>query len=173
MAPTVEVPESVPDVVGALAGDGSVVLAGGTAVMPMVNTTAHDIGALVSLRGAGLGRIAVDGGRATVGAATTLAAVGRDERLAVLQPVIESIASPTIRNLATVGGNLFVDQPYGDLAVALLALEAEVELAGAAGAGATRPVADVLRDGAGRQEVVTAVAFDVPDAAAFRYTKAM
>src|SRR5215207_7703188 len=173
MAPTVEVPESVPDVVGALAGDGSVVLAGGTAVMPMVNTTAHDIGALVSLRGAGLGRIAVDGGRAVIGAATTLTAVGRDERLAFLRPVVESIASPTIRNLATVGGNLFVHQPYGDLAVALLALDAEVDVAGDGGATATRPVADVLRDGVGAQEVVTAVAFDVPAPAAWRYTKAM
>jgi CO/xanthine dehydrogenase FAD-binding subunit len=172
MAPTVEVPDSVPDVVGALAGAGSVVLAGGTAVMPVVNTSAHDIAALVSLRRAGLSRIEVAGGRAVVGAATTLAAVGRDERLAVLRPVIESIASPTIRNLATVGGNLFVHQPYGDLAVALLALDAEVEVAGAGG-DATRPVAEVLRDGVGAREVVTAVVFDVPDPAAWRYTKAM
>ncbi|HZB75748.1 MAG TPA: FAD binding domain-containing protein [Solirubrobacteraceae bacterium] len=172
MAPTVEVPDSVPQVVGALAGAGSVVLAGGTAVMPVVNTTAHDVAALVSLRRAGLRRIEVEGGRAVVGAATTLAAVGRDERLAVLRPVIESIASPTIRNLATVGGNLFVHQPYGDLAVALLALDAEVDVAGAAG-DTTRPVAEVLRDGVGAREVVTAVAFDVPDAAAWRYTKAM
>ena len=44
--------------------------------------------------------------------------------------MIESIASPTIRNLATVGGNLFVAQPYGDLAVALLALDAQVDVAG-------------------------------------------
>src|SRR5215207_3673457 len=172
MAPTVEVPESVPDVVGELAGDGSVVLAGGTVVMPVVNTTAHDIAALVSLRRAGLRGIAVEDGRAVIGAATTLADVGRDARLAVLRPVIESIASPTIRNLATVGGNLFADQPYGDLAVALLALGAEVDVAGASG-NATRPVADVLRDGVGAREVVTAVAFEVPESGAWRYTKAM
>jgi CO/xanthine dehydrogenase FAD-binding subunit len=172
MAPTVEVPESVPDVVAALAGDDRVVIAGGTGVMPVVNTTAHDIGVLVSLRRAGLSGIDVEGGRAVVGAATTLTALGRDERLAVLRPVVESIASPTIRNLATVGGNLFADQPYGDLAVALLALDAEVDVAAAA-ESARRPVADVLRDGVGPREVVTAVAFDVPDAAAWRYTKAM
>ena len=173
MTPTVEVPESVPDVIGALAGEGCVVLAGGTVVMPEINTTAHDRAALVSLRRAGLRGIEVEHGRAVIGAATTLSDVGRDERLAVLRPVIESIASPTIRNLATVGGNLFVHQPYGDLAVALRALDAEVDVAGAGGATATRPVADVLRDGVGGQEVVTAVAFDVPDAAAWRYTKAM
>ncbi len=129
--------------------------------------------ALVSLRRAGLQGIEVEGARAVIGAATTLSDVGRDERLAVLRPVIESIASPTIRNLATVGGNLFVHQPYGDLAVALLALDAEVDVAGAGGSTATRPVADVLRDGVGSQEVVTAVAFDVPDPADWRYTKAM
>ena len=72
-------------------------------------------------------------------------AVGADERLAFLRPVIESIASPTIRNLATVGGNLFVEQPYGDLAVALLALDAEVDVAGP-GRRATRAV-DELGDG--------------------------
>src|ERR671912_816989 len=172
MTPTVEVPESVPDVIGALAGEGRVVLAGGTVVMPEINTTAHDRAALVSLRRAGLQGIEVEGARAVIGAATTLSDIGRDERLAVLRPVIESIASPTIRNLATVGGNLFVHQPYGDLAVALLALDAEVDVAGAAG-DTTRPVAEVLRDGVGAREVVTAVAFDVPDAAAWRYTKAM
>ena len=173
MAPSVEVPESVPDVVGSLAGEGRVLLAGGTVVMPEVNTSAHDHRALVSLRRAGLRGIEVDGGRAVIGAATTLSDVGKDERLAVLRPVIESIASPTIRNLATVGGNLFVKQPYGDLAVALLALDTEVEVAGPDGATTTRPVAGVLHDGVGAREVVTAVAFDIPDASAWRYTKAM
>jgi hypothetical protein len=60
MSATVEVPGSVSDVVGALAGDGRVVLAGGTAVMPAINTTAHDVSALVSLRRAGLTGIEVD-----------------------------------------------------------------------------------------------------------------
>src|SRR5687768_5746118 len=131
---TVETPESVADVVGAL-GDGAVVIAGGTHVMPRINTEAHDVAKLVSLRRVGLAGIEVDAGRATVGAATTLARVGADERLAFLAPAVESIASPTIRNLATVGGNLFVAQPYGDLAVALLALDAEVDLAGPGGSG--------------------------------------
>lgn len=162
MSPTVHVPDSVPAVLEALDG-GGVLLAGGTAVMPVLNTTAHDVEALVSLRRAGLAGIEVEGTRAIVGAATTLAALGRDERLAVLRPVVESIASPSIRNLATVGGNLFVRQPYGDLAVALLALGAEVDLAG----GGTRGVGQEGTPG----ELVTAVAFDVPER--LFYTKAM
>ena len=86
MPVTVEVPESVEAVVGAL-GDGAVVIAGGTQVMPRLNTEAHGIEALVSLRRAGLAGIDVDGTRPPrVGAATTLAAVGADERLAFLRP---------------------------------------------------------------------------------------
>jgi CO/xanthine dehydrogenase FAD-binding subunit len=167
MPVTVEVPESVAGVVGAL-GDGAVVLAGGTHVMPRIATAAHDVAALVSLRRAGLAGIEVDGDRVAIGAATTLARVGADERLAFLKPVIESIASPSIRNLATVGGNLFVEQPYGDLAVALLALDAHVDVAGPGGSD-TFGVADVADLPAGH--VVTAVRFDLPGE--LRYTKAM
>jgi carbon-monoxide dehydrogenase medium subunit len=159
--PTVEVPESVDGVLGAL-GDGAVVLAGGTHVMPRITTQAHDVATLVSLRKAGLAGIEVEGEQATIGAATTLSAVGADDRLAFLRPVIESIASPTIRNLATVGGNLFVEQPYGDLAVALLALDAQVDVAG----GTSRGVGEVEPG-----ILVTAVRFAIP--AEFRYTKAM
>ena len=168
---SVETPESVAGVVGAL-GDGAVVLAGGTHVMPRINTSAHDVAALVSLRRAGLSGIDVRDGEATIGAATALARVGADERLAFLAPVIESIASPTIRNMATVGGNLFVEQPYGDLAVALLALDATIDVAGR-DATATRPVAEVLEQGVAPGEIVTAVRFALPADGAWRYTKAM
>ena len=171
MAPTVETPESVDEVV-ALLGDDAVVIAGGTEVMPRVTTRATGVTRLVSLRHASLAGIEVQGGRAGVGCATTLAQLGRDQRLAVLAPVVESIASPTIRNLATVGGNLFVEQPYGDLAVALLALDAEVAVAGPTGT-ASRPVADLLDGGLDPRELATAVAFDVPAPGAWCYTKAM
>lgn len=166
MSPTVHVPESVPDAVEALQR-GGVVLGGGTALMPRLNTTAHDVEALVSLRRAGLAGIELAGGVATVGAATTLTQLRRDERLAFLHPALESIASPTIRNLATVGGNLFVPQPYGDLAVCLLALAAEVRLA-----ERTAPVEDILERGA-PAELVTAVSFRVPQPGEWFYTKAM
>jgi CO/xanthine dehydrogenase FAD-binding subunit len=169
--PTVEIPGSVAEAVGTL-GDADVVLAGGTELMPRLTTRATEVSRLVSLRHAGLAGIEVHGGRAVMGAATTLTHFGRDERLAVLRPVVESIASPTIRNLATVGGNLFVRQPYGDLAVALLALAAEVSVEGSAG-NASRPVAAVLEDGLAPRELVTAVAFDVPDPGMWFYTKAM
>jgi CO/xanthine dehydrogenase FAD-binding subunit len=171
---TVEVPESVDGVVGAL-GDGAVVLAGGTQVMPRINTEDHGVATLVSLRRAGLAGIEVEPGepgRSRIGAATTLARLGADERLAFLRPVVESIASPTIRNLATVGGNLFVAQPYGDLAVALLALDAEAEVTGPGGT-ATVGIGALLADGLAAGSVVTAVALARPAEGEFFYAKAM
>jgi CO/xanthine dehydrogenase FAD-binding subunit len=140
--------------------------------MPRINAEPHDVRALVSLRRAGMAGIDVAGGEATIGAATTLSRVGADDRLAFLAPAIESIASPTIRNLATVGGNLFVEQPYGDLAVALLALDAHVDVTGPDGTEA-RPVAAVLADGVPAGHVVTAVRFAVPGEGEWRYAKAM
>ena len=92
-------------------------MAGGTHVMPRLAPT----DSIVSLRRAGLSGIE-EGDELRIGATTTLAEVGR--RVPFLRSAIESIASPTIRNLATVGGNLFVPQPHGDLAVCLLALDA-------------------------------------------------
>ena len=129
MPPSVELPDSVAGVCASL-GEGAVLLAGGTQVMPRVTTTSTGIERLVSLRRAGMEGIEVTNGRAVLGAATTLTQLGREDGLAFLHPVVESIASPTIRNLATVGGNLFVEQPYGDLAVALLALDAELDVSG-------------------------------------------
>ncbi len=169
MSMTVELPTCAEDAVGLLS-DGGLLIAGGTVVMPLLNTRAHADATLVSLRRAGLAGIDVADGVAELGAATTLDQIGRDERLAVLAPVIESIASPPLRNLATVGGNLFV--PSGDLAVALLALDAEVEVAAAS--GRHRMALSVLLDGGlVPGSVLTRVRFAAPEVGEFFYTKAM
>jgi CO/xanthine dehydrogenase FAD-binding subunit len=156
MTLAVHIPESVDEVVG-LVGAGGTVLAGGTHVMPRLGAS----GSLVSLRHAGLTGITQTDGVVTIGAATTLARVGRE--VAFLRDAIESIASPTIRNLATVGGNLFVPQPHGDLAVCLLALDARVTIVDA---GGTREVSVDEAEG-----LVTQVRFKTP--AQWFYTKAM
>ena len=44
-----------------------------------------------------------------------------------LAKAARAVGGPAIRNMATVGGNLFAPAPYGDFAVALLALDATVE----------------------------------------------
>jgi CO/xanthine dehydrogenase FAD-binding subunit len=173
MLSSVHMPSSLEAVFDALtASKCSAILAGGTLLMAECNTTASNVEALVSMRRLGLSGISVMQRRATIGAATTLDAFGRDKQLSVLRDVIESIASPTIRNMATVGGNLFAQQPYGDLAVALLALDASVEVA-ARGGARTMSIEHILRDGVAAGEIVTDISFEIPDPGHWFYTKAM
>ncbi|MEU7740911.1 FAD binding domain-containing protein [Nonomuraea sp. NPDC049158] len=167
----VHVPESAEAVV-ACSARGGWIMGGGTVVMPLVNSGAAPATELVSLRRAGLDGIEVRDGVARIGAAATLAAVGEHPGLAFLRPALRTIASPTIRNQATVGGNLFVAQPYGDLAVCLLALDATCEIAGPDGRRDS-PVADVLGSGVGSGEVVVAIRATVPEPGTWYYHKAM
>ncbi|HWK30172.1 MAG TPA: FAD binding domain-containing protein [Solirubrobacter sp.] len=155
-------PESVEETVAAI-GERSWPLAGGTSLMPWLNTQHVDVDAVVSLRRAGLRGIEREGDTVTLGAATTLAQVGRE--LPFLHAAIESIASPQIRNLATVGGNLFAPAPHGDFAVCLLALDARVTVVDADGAR------EVGVDEVKRGPLVTSVRFTVPER--WYYTKAM
>jgi CO/xanthine dehydrogenase FAD-binding subunit len=158
--------------VAALAADGGRIMAGGTVVMPLVNNGAVPDTALISLRGAGLDDIEIRDGVARIGAATTLSAVEDHAGLAFLRPAVRTIASPTLRNLATVGGNLFVEQPYGDFAVCLLALAATCEVTGPSGVRSVT-VAEVLASGIGEREVLSGVAIELPDPATWYYHKAM
>jgi CO/xanthine dehydrogenase FAD-binding subunit len=82
-----------------------------------------------------------------------------------------AIASPTIRNMATVGGNLFVKQPYGDLAACLVALGAVATVSDGSG---TRdvPVEALVGSGVAPGEIVTAIGFALPKPGAFRFHKA-
>jgi CO/xanthine dehydrogenase FAD-binding subunit len=169
----VSVPTDVGEALAHLARDpAAMLLAGGTLLMPAVNTETTGITSLISTRRLGLDDISVEGNRATIGAAVTLADIGDADRLAFLRPVTDSIASPPIRNLATVGGNLFAWQPYGDFAVALLALNAEVQVVGERGARQAS-VAEVVEGGVAPGGLVTAVAFTIPEPGTWFYTKAM
>ncbi|WP_344479060.1 FAD binding domain-containing protein [Nonomuraea monospora] len=178
---------------------GALPLGGGTHLMTRLNDAATGDLRLVSLRKAGLSGIRVEGGDAspgtaatlaegatvtlgaattlaegaivTLGAATTLADVEDDARLSCLSPCVRSIASPPVRSLATVAGNLFVPQPYGDLAAALLALDAELDVLGADGAR-REPLDRVVADGLPAGDLVTAIRFTAPAEGTFRFYKA-
>jgi CO/xanthine dehydrogenase FAD-binding subunit len=169
----VSVPTDVGEALAHLARDPTAtLLAGGTLLMPAVNTETTGITSLVSTRRLGLDDISIEGDRATIGAAVTLADVGTAGQLAFLTPVTDSIASPPIRNLATVGGNLFARQPYGDFAVALLALDADVRVVGESGSRQAA-VVEVVEGGVAPGELVTAVEFTIPEPGTWFYTKAM
>jgi xanthine dehydrogenase small subunit len=70
-----------------------------------------------------------------MGAALTLAEIERHWRSApeFFGEWLELFASPLIRNRATVGGNLATASPIGDSAPLLLALDAEIRIAGRTG----------------------------------------
>ena len=70
-----------------------------------------------------------------IGAALSLSEVERalDGRIPLLDSMFPQFASRLIRNGATLGGNLATASPIGDAAPVLLALDAEVVLASAAG----------------------------------------
>jgi CO/xanthine dehydrogenase FAD-binding subunit len=147
-------------------------LAGGT-VLVHVAAEYGGISHFVLSDGLGLDRIEKSGSRVTLGATVTMAKIAADPGLAFLKPVADSIGGPAIRNMATVGGNLFVRAPYGDLAVALLALDASVTLASGSGERTLDLAAFLAARGSLRAEIVRSVAFDMPAPGVFRYRKAI
>jgi CO/xanthine dehydrogenase FAD-binding subunit len=122
--------------------------------------------------GLGIDRIEVAGSRVELGGAVTMAAVARHPRLAFLAAVARSIGGPAVRAMATVGGNLFARYPYGDFAVALLALDAEVTSEDADGIR-TMPVEEFLGTTAVLPRIVRSVTFKAPADGVFRYLKAV
>ena len=148
-------------------GPDAVFMAGGTLVMRDVNagTAAARI---VRSSDPVLREIRSMGDSVTVGAGVTMAEVLAHRDLAFIATVARAVGGPQIRNMATIGGNLFAPHPYGDFAVALLALGARVVLAGQSGG---RPLEDMMRDRM-RAGLVAAVEIPRPgDPRAFGFLK--
>jgi CO/xanthine dehydrogenase FAD-binding subunit len=80
-----------------------------------------------------LKRIDAAGARVTIGAGVTFAQILNQRDLAFLHAAARSIGGPAVRNMGTVGGNLFAPSPYGDFTVALLALDATIAMQGGLG----------------------------------------
>jgi CO/xanthine dehydrogenase FAD-binding subunit len=120
-------PSSADEAATQLAG-GAALMAGGTTVMPRALAGGLEASRVVGLARAGLGHVASGDGRTTLGACATLAAVAELDGTPALAAAARAVGGPALRNMATVGGNLVVGAPYGDLGVVLLALGAEVDL---------------------------------------------
>ncbi len=128
-------PTSLAEAIELLERHGSelLVIAGGTVAMPLVNDGISLPERVMSLRAAGLDGIHRTDGVIRIGATTTLSALLEQPGVPLLRTAAMHTASWAIRNLGTVGGNLFTPPPGGDVAVALLALDARVRLAGPRG----------------------------------------
>src|SRR6201993_125942 len=112
---------------------GARYLGGGTLVMRALNEGDVSISTIVRASDHALTRIDATGSRITIGAGVTFARILAERDLAFLHAPARSIGGPALRNMGTIGGNLFAPTPYGDFAVALLALDATVALHGGFG----------------------------------------
>jgi CO/xanthine dehydrogenase FAD-binding subunit len=167
-------PHSLAEAVAALAEPGTGLVAGGTLAVPAITRGTSGLTRVVTLGALAepLSGVGVADGRVTIGAMTPLARLERTPSLRFLAAALDSIGSPTLRNQATAGGNLFARQPYGDFATCLIALDAEAVFLGAAGERRV-PVATAVRDKAQPGEILVRLSFMPPDPAAWRYRKAM
>lgn len=142
MSLVVETYPSAAEAARALAAGGALYLAGGTLAMRAVNA-GEAPRRIVRTTDRSLREIVPAGEVVRIGAGVTMAQVLASGELAFLHAPARQVGGPQLRAMGTVGGNLFAHHPYGDLAVALLALGARVVMAGQ---GGQRPLADLLRD---------------------------
>jgi CO/xanthine dehydrogenase FAD-binding subunit len=159
--------DSVRAAAALLASDGGArFIGGGTIAVRDINYGDGSVGRLVLPDGLKLDQIEVEAGKATLGAAVTMAKVEAHPQLGILTPVAHSIGGPAIRAMATVGGNLFAPYPFGDFTVALLALGAAVTMEGPEGRQ-TLDLEDFLARTVSPASIVVSLAFDLPNALRF------
>ncbi|MFZ0210516.1 MAG: FAD binding domain-containing protein, partial [Roseiarcus sp.] len=150
---------------------GARYLGGGTLVMRALNEGDVALSTIVRVQDRGLNQIRATGGRVTIGAGVTLAQILAERELAFLHATARSIGGPAVRNMGTVGGNLHAPSPFGDLAVALLALDATVSVQG--GFGAREMAIEEFLAGRDRAagSLVTSISCQRPAPDTFRYRK--
>ena len=112
------------------------VIAGGTLAMPQINDGLFFPKMVMGLRRAAMDSVTING-TAVIGATATMTRIEGVADYPILQQAAHSIGGWAVRNMATVGGNLFNQPPYGDFCVALLALDAQLKIQSA---GAERMV---------------------------------
>jgi CO/xanthine dehydrogenase FAD-binding subunit len=136
-------PQSLHEAVDLLAihGPSLLVMAGGTIAMPLINDGISLPEQVMGLRQAGLSYVSPSGNTVSIGATTTLTQLLDLEAVPMLQEAARNTAGWSIRNMGTVGGNLFAPPPAGDVAVALLALDARVRVVSADG-GRAMPLSE-------------------------------
>ncbi|HEY5790038.1 MAG TPA: xanthine dehydrogenase family protein subunit M, partial [Gammaproteobacteria bacterium] len=129
-------PETLDEALALLADGDATILAGGTDLMVQAQAgrvryrrTLLNVRRVGELRG-----VRVDGDALVLGALTTITELLEDPLVHAHAPLLaqaaDRFASAQIRNAGTVGGNVCNASPAGDTLVPLLALDAEVELAG-------------------------------------------
>ena len=126
-------PKTIPDAVALLQehGDEAKILAGGHSLIPAMRLRLAEPGYLIDISGiGGLDYIQEEAGHLRIGAMTCEAALEESEivqrKFPLLLDTAKMIADPSVRNMATVGGNLAHGDPANDHPATMLALRASV-----------------------------------------------
>ncbi len=130
-------------------GEDAKVLAGGQSLIPLMKLRLARPSALVDLshvpRAAYIER---HNGHLRIGAMTRHAAIEESvdaARIPILHDCATGIADNQVRNMGTIGGSVAEADPHGDWVPVLMALGAEVESIGPAGAR-TVPISQFIKD---------------------------
>jgi CO/xanthine dehydrogenase FAD-binding subunit len=161
-------PSSVPEAIRLLQTHGPdlLVIAGGTVAMPLLNEGVVQPRLVMGLRTAGLAGIERTEAGLRIGATTTLSELADQDAVPMLAAAAIRTAAWAVRNLGTVGGNLFSAPRGGDVATALLALDAAAVVSGP---GGTRVVPlgsffmGLHATALAADELVTAIRVPIPD----------
>ncbi len=150
-------PSSIEDALALLAehGDDAKVMGGGQSLMPILRMRLNapelviDLGKISELTGISEEGDSSDG-YVRIGAMATYADVLAsdlvNEHAGLLVKAVAEVADPQIRHRGTVGGALVHADPAGDVGAPILALEAEMVIAGADGQERTVAAADFFVD---------------------------
>lgn len=147
--------------------DDGAYLAGGMTLIPTLKQRLASPSDLIDLAGVpALASIDTANGTATVGAMTPHAEVAASAAIPALAELAAGIGDPHVRNRGTLGGSVANSDPAADYPAAVVALEATIRTDRRAIPGGeffTGLFETALAEG----EIVTAVEFPVPDAAAY------
>ena len=165
-------PSSLEDAASALSAQGDFkLLAGGMSLIPTLKLRLARYSGLVDLGGiTGLNGIKLDGDTFVIGAMTPHAAVAASAEVASNLPALASLAGgigdPLVRNRGTIGGSIAYADPAADYPAGVLGLGATVVTS------RRRIAADdfftgLFETALRADEIITAVSFPVPRAAAY------
>jgi len=157
-------PATVDEAIALLAkhGDDAKVLAGGHSLIPAMKLRLARPKVVVDIgRIANLNYIREDHGRIAIGAMTTHAEIAASKVLLGKCPLMPEtalhIGDVQVRNKGTIGGSLVHADPAADYPAAMLALNAEMELAGPKGKRVVRVsdfFVDLLQSAVGSDEIL-------------------
>lgn len=153
------------------AAEDGTLMAGGQTLIPTLKQRLAAPTDVIDLTGiADIVGVAVEGGQISIGAMTTHAEVAASHEVRSAIPALAALADgigdPQVRNRGTLGGSIANNDPAADYPAALLGLGAVV-ITNAREIGADDFFTGMFETALDDGEIVTAVRFPVPQAAAY------